>query len=284
LITTGSKYFFGLAGVAFIAAVVYGIITNGIDHGGVAHLLSGPGAVDALLGPITFGYKGGVGEHVGYAVLMGFAGSSLGLGVASSAFRDSDAEALAQLDGAATAVPVIPSVMLNAWPFIAGLAVTAIVVGLATSPILFMIGCASLAIAGVEWAIANWAEQRSADPVANRTLRNQLMLPVEIPFGGVFLVGAVVYCFSRVFLSVSKLGAVWVALALSALFLGVAVILNSRPQIRRSLVVGVLVLGAVVVLAVGIAGAVTGPRTFEHHEPQQGAMPAVLTQAVGQEG
>lgn len=283
MITTGSKYFFGLAGVAFLAAVVYGIITNGLDHGGVAHVLSGPGAVDALLGPITFGYKGGVGDHVGYAILMGFAGSSLGLGIASSAFRDSDAEALAQLDGA-TAAPVTPAAMLNGWPFIAGLAVTAIVVGLATSPILFMIGCASLAIAGVEWAIANWAEQRSADPVANRTLRNQLMLPVEVPFGGVFLVGAVVYCFSRIFLAVSKLGAVWVALALAALFLGVAVILSSRPQIRRSLVIGVLVMGAVVVLAVGIAGALTGPREFEHHATTEGAMPAVLTPAVGQEG
>ncbi len=284
MITTGSKYFFGLAGAAFIAAVVYGIVTNGVEHGGVVHLLSSDGAVNALLGPITFGYKGGVGDHVGYAILMGFAGGTFGLGVAASAFRDSDAEALAQLDGSEATVVVTPSVMLNAWPFIAGLAATAIVIGLAASPILFLIGCSSLAIVGVEWTIANWAEQRSADAAANRVMRNRLMLPVEVPFGGLFLIGAIVYCFSRVFLAVSKLGAVWVALALAALFFGVAIILNSRPQIRRSLVVGVLVLGAVVVLAVGVAGAVTGPRDFEHHGAQEGAVPAVLTPAVGQEG
>jgi hypothetical protein len=65
MVTTSSKFFYGLAGVGLLAAIVYGIITNGVAHGGVLDVLSGPGAVDAVLGPITLGYKGGVGDHLG---------------------------------------------------------------------------------------------------------------------------------------------------------------------------------------------------------------------------
>src|SRR6516162_5981993 len=106
MLPTGSKTFFGLAVPAFITAIVYGIITNGIGHGGVIHVISGNGAVDALLGPITFGYKGGVGDHLGYAVLMGFAITCLGFGVASAVFRDADAKSVAELEGVDVLAPV----------------------------------------------------------------------------------------------------------------------------------------------------------------------------------
>lgn len=284
MITTGSKLFFALAGAAFFAAVVYGVITNGIDHGGIVSVLSGDGAVDALLGPITFGYKGGVGDHVGYAILMGFAGASFGLGFATSAFRDADAEALAQLDGVEAAATAVPTTALNAWPFVGALAAMAVVVGLATSPVLFVIGCSALVVVAVEWTISSWAESRTVDQTANRLIRNRIMLPIEVPVGAVLLAVALVYCISRILLAVSEAGAVWVALVLAALILGVAVLLNSRPQMKRSLVIGVLVVGAVVVLAVGIVGAVIGPRSVERHGPLEGAAPSAITSAPGQEG
>lgn len=284
MITTGSKFFFALAGAALLAAVVYGIITNGIDHGGVVSLLTGDGAVDAILGPLTFGYKGGVGDHVGYAILMGFAGAGFGLGVASSAFRDADAEALGQLDGESVAAAQAPVTALNAWPFVGALAATAVVVGLATSPTLFVIGCSALGVVAIEWTVANWAERRTVDATANRLIRNRVMLPIEVPVGAVLLIAAIVYCFSRILLAVSEIGAVWVALALAALIFGVAVLLNSRPQMQRSLVVAVLVVGVVVVLAVGIVGAVAGPRSVERHGPLEGAVPAMHVPTSGQEG
>ena len=96
MMTTGSKIFFGFSLVGLFAAILYGVITNGVDQGGIAHLLSGNGAIDAIVGPLTLGYKGGVGDHLGYAVLLGFSVNMAGLGVASLAFRDADAEALAQ--------------------------------------------------------------------------------------------------------------------------------------------------------------------------------------------
>ena len=283
MITTGSKLYFGLFGLGLLAAIVYGIVTNGIDHGGIVALLQSDGSVNALLGPLTFGYKGGVGDHVGYTVLMAIAASSFGLGLATSFFRDGDPEALAQLAGTEVVPPIQAPVGLNAWPFVGALGAVAVIIGLATSWILFTVGCAIAGIAAVEWAISNWAEQATADAEVNRRVRNRLMLPVEIPVGGTILVLAVVFCISRILLSLSKDGAWILAAALALAIFVVALAMSARPQLRRSIVVGALFVGALVVLGLGIGGAVAGPRHFEHHHTEtEGAAPALRT--TGQEG
>ena len=63
MITTGSKWFFGLGFVTFALAAAYGWTTGGNG-----------------LGPLTVGYKGGVGDHFGYGVLVTGAVVSLLLG------------------------------------------------------------------------------------------------------------------------------------------------------------------------------------------------------------
>ena len=75
MITTGSKFFYGLAALLVVAAVVYGYASGG---GG--------------LGPLSAGYKGGVGEHLGYGILLGAAVASLFTGFCTTAFRDADPE------------------------------------------------------------------------------------------------------------------------------------------------------------------------------------------------
>ena len=132
MITTGSKLFYGMSAVALIAAVVYGIVTNGLDHGGVLSVLSGDGMVDALLGPITLGYKGGVGEHIGYSILMGFAVCNLGMGIATTAFRDADAGALANLAGVDTVGLVAEPAGPNYWPIVGSFGVALVLIGLAS--------------------------------------------------------------------------------------------------------------------------------------------------------
>ena len=87
MLTRGAKTFFGLAFAALLGGIVYGVITNGFAHDGVATVLTGDGAVDAVLGPITLGYKGGVGDQLGYSLFMGFAVSAFGMGFAALAFR-----------------------------------------------------------------------------------------------------------------------------------------------------------------------------------------------------
>jgi hypothetical protein len=283
LITTGSKLYFALFGLGFFAAIVYGVVTNGIDHGGIVALLQSDGSLNALIGPITFGYKGGVGDHVGYSILMGFALCNLGLAIGTSAFRDADPEALAELAHSDVVPAIQAPVGLNAWPFVGALAAVAVVIGLATSWILFTIGCVMAAIVAVEWTVSNWAEQATADAEVNRRVRNRLMLPVEIPVGGTILVLAVVFCLSRILLAVSKNGA-WIIASILALgIFGIAVAMGARPQARRSFVVGALFVCALVILGLGIGGAIAGPRDFEeHHSEHEGAAPAL--HPVGQEG
>ena len=59
MFTTGFKFFFGLTIALTIGAVAYGYSTGG-EH----------------VGPVTLGWKGGVGDHVGYLVLIGGAFAS----------------------------------------------------------------------------------------------------------------------------------------------------------------------------------------------------------------
>lgn len=265
MITTGSRFFYGMALVGWVAALTYGIITNGIDQGGVINNLTGDGAVDTLLGPLTLGYKGGVGDHVGFSILMGFALAALGMGLACTLFRDGDASSLAELPGADPAQPIAAPASLNVWPAVLALAAALVIVGLATSPVVFVIGCVVAAIAGIEWTISTWADSISADPATNAAVRNRLMLPIEIPVAAVLLIGAIVLAFSRIFLAVSKLGAVWVALAIATVIFVGAVIFNAQTQMRRSLVVGGIIVLAVIILGVGIGGAIAGERKFEKH-------------------
>lgn len=266
MFSRGAKLFFGLAAVAYVGALVYGVITNGLGKGGVVTVLSGDGAVDAVLGPLTIGYKGGVGEHVGYTMLMAFAVSSVGMGIASLAFRDGDPEALAELANSDAVPPVSEPNDLSQWPIVTAFSLTLMTLGLAVGPLLFAIGAGALAISAFEWSIKAWSERATGDPEVNRTIRNRLMYPVELPVAGLALAAIVVYCFSRILLSASKSGALIIATVIGLVIFTVAVGIGTRPQIRRAAVVGAVLLGAVAVLAVGIIGALRGESAVEHHE------------------
>ncbi len=234
MLTTGSKTFFGLAVPAFITAIVYAVITNGIGHGGIVNLISGNGAIDALLGPLTLGYKGGVGDHLGYAVLMGFSLTCFGFGIAAAVFRDADAKSVAEIEGVDALAPVTARPLISYWPIVASFGVGLMVVGLATQPVTFVIGLVVVIISTVEWALTAWADEISGDVTANARYRAQLLAPIEIPVAVLLGIVIVVFSFSRLLLAVSKNGSVIVAAVLAALIFGTALILGSRPQIRRS--------------------------------------------------
>jgi len=264
MLTRGAKLFFGLAIAGLLGGIVYGVISNGIAGGGVVDVLTGKGAVDAVLGPITVGYKGGVGDQLGYTLFMAFAVSSLAMGFASLAFRDGDPEALAELALSDAVPPVSEPNDLSPWPIVTAFAVALMTLGLAVSSVLFAIGAGALGICAVEWTVKAWSERATGDPEVNRIIRNRLMYPVEPAVAGLTLAAIVVYCFSRILLTSSKGGAVWVAIGIGAVMFAVAVLIGTRPQVRRGLVVGALVVGAIGVLTLGIVGAVNGERKEEH--------------------
>lgn len=256
MITTGSKFFYGLAALLALAAVVYGYASGG---GGV--------------GPISVGYKGGVGEHLGYGILLAAAASSLFAGFCITAFRDADPEPTAALLGV-EAVPDATPAASSFWPIVGAFGVVLTVVGVVLNNVFFVAGLIALGAVAVEWTMQAWAERATGDPAVNREIRNRVMFPIEVPGAAILAIAVVVVGYSRVFLAVSKLGAVWIALAIAATIFFIGTILSLRPRIRTDLVAGVLVAAAVVTIGLGIFGAVAGEREFhdlsEEHAEEGG--------------
>ncbi len=245
MLTTGFKLFFGLFAAFAAAALVYGYASGG-GH----------------VGPISLGWKGGVGDHIGYGVLVSLAAASLAVSLVLVAFRDADSEAQAALtDGEIGDSAVSPGF----WPVAAAFGAGTAVVGLVLHPLVFGIGLVIVILALVEWTMDAWADQATGDPAANRELRNRVMAPVEIPILGALAVGVVVLAASRILIAVSALWAVAVAGVVSALILVGAFVYATRPGLGRRLVAGLGVVAALGLLVGGVLAAVNGERDFPHH-------------------
>lgn len=279
MITRGSKYFFGAAAVGYLVALVYGFVTGASANGGVFEVFSNGGLVNSLIGPISFGWKGWVGDQVGYSILMGFAGVMVVMGGFTSVFRDGSPEALAELQGATVEkgeitgarvdLRIVTPQGLSFWPILAAFSAGAAIVGLAVSSVLFLIGCIGLVVAGVEWTIKAWSERATGDPATNQAIRDHMMHPLEIPIGATLLIALVIFSMSRILLAVSKVGAVFFIIILATLVFVVAILLANRPHLKRSAMVGALLVFGVLIIGGGILGGVAGPREKEKHSKEE---------------
>lgn len=259
MITKGSRFFFGVAGLAYVGAIVYGLGTGG--H---------------VFGVFSLGYKEGVGEHLGYTVLMGLAGVSAALGFIVVALRDADPEAEAQILHLDHAPPAESVNRTNFWPIVAAFSLGAMAIGLVVGSQLFVAGCIGLGIVIVEWGIRNWADRRTGDPEVNREIRNRIMLPIEVPVGALLCIGLVVALISRILLATSKEGSTGVAIVVAVLVLGVATLIATKPRLSANLLSALLLLGGIAVLVGGITAATVGPRDFEeHHDETEYELPPV---------
>lgn len=294
MITRGSKYFFGAAAVGYLTALLYGFLTGAAAHGGVLDVFSNGGLVNSVIGPLSFGWKGWVGDQVGYSVLMAFAGVMVVLGGFTSVFRDGSPEALAELQGATVEkgeitgarvdLRVVTPQGLSMWPIFTAFSAGIAIVGLAVSTVLFGIGCIGLIIAGVEWTVKAWSERATGDAAQNKAIRDHLMHPLEIPIGATLVIALVIFCMSRILLAVPKVGAVFFIIILATIVFVVAILLASRPQLKRSVMVGALLIFGVLIIAGGIVGGVAGPREKEDHSEEEslGAPSYVVDLPAGQ--
>jgi hypothetical protein len=253
MVTTASKYFFGAAAVALVAAWVYGWGTGG-----------------GLTGVLLFGLLGGVGELTGYIVLVGTSALLAGLGAATSILRDADPDQQARLVGADRAPAVAPASSPSYWPVLGALSLVLALVGLVASPVLFVIGALGALVVTLEWMVTAWADRATGDPATNRHIRDQLMRPLEMPVGAALGILVVVVSFSRVFLALEARTTSIIAIVLGAIVLGVGFFIAYRPHLPKDLIAGLAVLGALLAIGAGIAAAAAGPRDFEHHEPSHG--------------
>jgi hypothetical protein len=259
--TTGSKFFFGLSAAAFVGAVFYGLASNGGEIG-----------MDALLGAVSLGYKGGVGDAFGYSTLVALSGAALFLGCVTVSFRDADAEAQASLLGL-EAAPAAPAPQgPNYWPIIGAFGAGTVAVGVVIGSQMVFLGIGMLAVATFEWAIRAWSDRATGDPAVNRALRNRLMYPVEIPVLAVVGIAVFVLSISRVLIALPTGGAYVVFGGVPALILLIGWLLTSRPTINRNLLASLLLVGGIAVLAGGVIGASVGPRDIEKHHSEEGSL------------
>ncbi len=262
MLTTGFKLFFGFAVVALVGAAVYGVASG--DLSGKDYL----GFVDpsSFVGVLSLGWKGGVGDHTGYVVLVFATVSAAYLAFTLVGFRDADPEAVARLGGSGEIPPAAGPTANNVWPAFGAAAAVVLLLGLVTHAAVFVTGLILLAVVAFEWMISAWADRATGDPEANRELRTRIMAPFEIPLLGAAAVAVIVLSASRILLAVSELNAVWIAIGIPIIIVGAAVAIVAMEKPSRGAVVGVLAVGVLAIVVLGIVSAAVGPRSFEHEE------------------
>jgi len=183
MIPTGFKLYLGIAIAAAGAAAIGGYTSGG-----------------SVVGPISAGYKGGIGDHVSYVVLLGVAFVSLIVGTLLTVFRDADAEAVASAMGVSTAPVGQRPVASSIWPIVAGVGFAFLAVGMAVSTAVVGVGIVILTIVAFEWTMTAWADRATGDSATNASLRNQVMGPFEVPLLGLLGGAVFVLAASRIFL------------------------------------------------------------------------------------
>jgi hypothetical protein len=248
--TPATRFYFALAAIAWLGALVYGVGSGGTP-----------------IGVVTLGWSGGVGDHLGYSILIGLAGAAFAIGAVTAVLIDLlPATAASKDDLPAAEAPANPA----PWPLVGAFGAGVLAIGAVSSSVLFIAGGVVLGIALVEWAVQSWADQATGDPQVNAAIRSRLMSPIEVPVTGVLIIAFVVLGLSRVLLAVSKDGSAALAIVVGVVVLAVAVLIGTG-KLNTNVITGLLLFGAVAVLAGGIVGAAVGERDFEHHEPEHGS-------------
>ena len=65
-------------------------------------------------------------------------------------------------------------------------------------PFLVVLALGMIAVVIVEWTVKVWADRRTGDPEVNRSIRNRMMAPVEIPGVALLIIAFVILGLSRV--------------------------------------------------------------------------------------
>lgn len=262
MFTTAFRFYAALAVAAVIGAIVSAI---GSD--------SEQGWMDRIVGPLTVGWKGGVGDHLAYTVLLSLAGVAGVLAVLHIAFRDADPEAEAQV-AHTDAVPLTRAPTgTNFLPLVGAFGVGVVLIGLITNKYVVIAGLVLLVMVIAVWALRSWAERATGDDEVNTELYHRFIEPFRIPVLSILGIGVLAIALSRVLLAVSEVGAVVVFIVVGTLFLFGAILLAARPSVTKNVLTIVLFAGALLIIGVGTIAAVHGQRDFEHEEEKEGVTP-----------
>ena len=261
MFTTAFRFFAGLAIASLVAAFLVGFTSE----------IQTP--MDRILGPLTLGWKGGVGNHFAYAFFVGLFAVSAGprrrphrLPRRRPRGRGPgrpDRQRAAHPGARRQQLPARPRrLRLRARPGRPGhRAATCLVGGGAgrdASPSAFT------------WTLRTWAERATGDDPINAELYHRFIDPLRTPVVAIVLhrprgrrpLPGAAGASPRPARSSSSA-------RVATLFFVVAAILALYPKSTKTVTTILVVFGALAILVAGIIGAFVGERDIEHHGDEQ---------------
>jgi hypothetical protein len=220
MFSTGFKYFFGVTVLSVIALVMSLALFEKLALGGVA---------------ISF--------------LIAVAALLAGLSAFTSDGTTRDANT-------STSELVTQSM----WPLVTAIGVVFLGLGLVTSSIVFFGGIVVLLAAASEWMVQAWSERASTDLTHNTAARKRLLNPIEFPVLAAVGLGVIIFAFSRIMLTVEKSTGAILFIVAGTLVLLAGSLFAIKPNMKRSVGAAICVLGAIGIVAGGVASAVSGER------------------------
>lgn len=254
MFTTAFRFFAGLAVFSLIAAFVVGFTSENQS------------LMDRIIGPLSLGWKGSVGNHFAYTFFVGLFVAAATLAGLLIAFRDADPEAEAQVVHTESVPLTRAPSGVNYLPALGALSFVLLLIGAATeSTGLMYAAVAVLLVVAFTWTLRTWAERATGDDHTNAELYHRFIDPFRVPVISLLVIALVAIGFSRVLLAVSKVASVWIFGLVALVFFLIAILLALKPSSARWVTTAVVVIGALAMIAAGIAGAVVGEREIEHH-------------------
>ena len=152
-------------------------------------------------------------------------------------------------------------VRASMWPLVTVAGVVLLILGLVVAQVYFIFGIVVVLAALTEWLVQAWSESASDDAAHNDSARRRLLHPIEFPVIATLGLGVIIFAFSRIMLAISKSAGAVAFMVLSSLVLHVGAIFALRPALKSAIVSGICVVGAVGIVAGGIAGQGAGLRS-----------------------
>ena len=223
MFTTGSKYFIGLTALSAVAAILYLFLVNPTDLGALA----------------LFGLAAGSATLAGFSIFT----------------DDNDTQTVEQAVDA-SAGPASASY----WPIVLALGAAMILLGLATEPVVFILGIAVVVGGGVEWMIQSWADRASSDAAYNSGVRAKVLGGIEYPGLSAVLALVVAFLFSRIFLAVSKNAATVFFILVAGVIFALGFVFASRTDMRKKALSVVVPVSLALLAIAGVVSAMSGER------------------------
>ena len=234
MISTASKYFYGVVGATLAAGVVYGLL-YGNDRVGTGLLLAA-------------------------AVAAAIAGATLNPSPDLAPRFDPDEAPLAQASTVDAARATRPSIA----PLLMVLSLGVLAVAAVKGKDWLVIGGVVVTLSGGLWFAQAWREDPAWSIRIGARTAQRITSPWALPVASLGLLLVIAISISRVLLAASEKGSVVVAVVVAATLLAAYFIISARPKIGTKALVGASGVAMVAVVGAGLATGVNGQRTFEN--------------------